>query len=371
MTPRVLVAPDKFKGTFTACEIAGALERALAPHALVTALPIADGGEGTADVFVRAGRAEWRHVHTWDARGRPCKAAYACNTQSGIAYIESAAVIGLAMLPADLRDPLQTTSTGLAPLIRDALSAGAREIVVGLGGTATNDLGCGVASEFGWRFLDEDGRDVRPCGAGLGHTRRVVPPDKLPDFRIVGLTDVRNPLLGPRGAARAFSTQKGATPEGVSFLEDAARTLVALLPSCDPDLPGAGAAGGLGFGLATFFNAELRPGVETIFELFDMERAVAEADVVVTGEGRFDATSLLGKGPMEVSRMARAAGKPCVLLCGSAEDCAREMFDAVIELQPSGIPDVIARDEAALQAAAERVAVWIAAGRQPPAGRSR
>ncbi len=371
MAPRVLVAPDKFKGTFGAREVAGVLEEALAPHALVKSLPIADGGEGTADVFVRAGCAEWRTVDTWDARGRPCKADYAYDPRKGLACIESAKVIGLAMLPADLRDPLSTTSTGLASLIRDALSAGAKEIFIGLGGTATNDLGCGVASVFGWRFLDANGRDVRACGAGLGQARRVVPPARLPDVEIMGWTDVRNPLLGANGAALAFAPQKGAPPEAVSLLEHSARTLVALLPSCDPDLPGAGAAGGLGFGLATFFGAKLRHGVESLFEFLEMERAVAEADVVVTGEGRFDTTSLLGKGPAEVARMARAAGKPCILVCGSAENFAREMFDAVFEIEPGAIPTAVERDERALHAAAKAVAEWIAARYQPPAGRSK
>lgn len=371
MRPRLLIAPDKFKGTFTASEVAAALDHALSRSCTTVLRPIADGGEGTAAVFVEAGLAAWRHAATVDAAARTCTVAYALSHDRRTAWIESAACIGLSQLPSALRDPLLTSSFGLAAVVRDAVTAGAEEVFLGLGGTATNDLGCGFAAGMGWVFRDASGRTLKPIGENLIEIASIEPPAHRLPFRLVALTDVRNPLTGPNGAARAFAAQKGAKENGIIRLEEGALTIAALLPETPSNLPGSGAAGGLGFGVTAFFGGMLRPGFDTIANTLDLAAAVAASDVVVTAEGRFDETSLLGKGPAGVARMAREAGKPCVLLCGSCTDSARTVFDAVFPLVEGEISDTPVRDEAALNAAAEKAATWIDGLSQPPAGRSR
>jgi len=336
---RVLFAPDKFKGSLTAAEaaahMAGGWQRAW-PECRTEIRPVADGGDGTLEVVqaVRGGRL--LKTAARDARGRATEAPWLWDEAHHTAWIESALVIGLAGLaPAD-RDPLTATTAGLGDLLRAALDQGAEKIFLGLGGSATNDAGCGMAAAAGWRFLDADEQDIDPVPARLPQLARLAPPAVAVAVELIALADVRNPLLGPHGASHVYGPQKGASAAEVGQLESALTHLTDIarrdLGAPDPATPGAGAAGGLGYGVMTFFGGRIESGFDTIAELTGLAEAIAAADLVVTGEGRLDAQTGTGKAPAGVARLAHAAGKPVIALAGSVPLTKGEPsgFDAIV-----------------------------------------
>ncbi|MGH8094160.1 MAG: glycerate kinase [Chthoniobacterales bacterium] len=338
---RVLIAPDKFKGSLGAepvgLAIAAGVRRAL-PTAEIETVAIADGGEGTAEAICLAGGGEWIICAVHDALGRPLDARYAWLPETHLAAIEMSAAAGLAQLLPDERDPLRASTFGVGEMLRAATARSAREIILGLGGSATNDGGFGLARCLGFRFLAHDDRELTGPVSDLLDLKRIVSPDELSLPRLIAACDVTNPLLGPNGATRTFGAQKGATPEQSEILERSLSNLAEVAARTfgrdRRSEPGAGAAGGLGFGLLTFGNAIIRSGFEVVAELIDLRGSIARADFVITGEGKLDHQTLAGKGPAGVAQMARAAGKRVFAIVGQASDdaAARELFDQVMTL---------------------------------------
>lgn len=349
---KVVIAPDKFAGTLTAAEAARAMaagwRRSRRGDELVL-VPMADGGEGTLAVVEAAVPAARRHeVEVADARGRATTADWLA-LPDGRALVEAAQACGLSRLAPDDRDPLLTTSYGVGQLLRAAAGAGAREIVVGLGGSATVDGGVGMAIALGARLYRADGNRVRVGGRWAGDVVRAEagPPLGAP---VTIASDVDNPLLGPSGAAPVFGPQKGADAEGVALL-GANLATVADVVERDlgaggggggrairwRDVPGAGAAGGLGFALMAFCGAEVAPGAAAVGDLADLEGALRGAGVVVTGEGSLDGQSEQGKAPAYVRDRGREHGARVYAVAGRISDGAGDGFDAAVDLGPEGL----------------------------------
>ena len=330
--PRVLVSPDKFKGTLTGSEVAEAVRRGIASvraDAQVTNLPVADGGDGTLDAFLAAG---FERVDTTASgpTGRAERKAYA--RLGDRAGLEIAAVSGLGQLPDGRLQPLTAGSRGTGELIAAAVGAGCRDVVVGIGGSASTDGGAGLVEALGGRLYDTSGNPLAPGGAALAAHHSVdlgQGPDNLDGARITVASDVDNPLLGDHGAAAVYGPQKGADPAQVRQLDAAlhrwADVVAATTGSDLRDAPGAGAAGGVGFAVMAVLGGRLEPGIDLLLDLLDFDTALQDADLVVVGEGSLDAQSLRGKAPIGVARRARAAGARVVAVCGR-----REVDDAAL-----------------------------------------
>ncbi|MFJ5218489.1 glycerate kinase [Streptomyces sp. NPDC088354] len=317
---RVLIAADKFKGSLTAVEVAqriGAGLRRAAPDVVVESVPVADGGDGTVDAAVAAGF-ERRLVEVTGPLGEPVTAAYAL--RGGTAVVEMAEASGLRHLPPGVFAPLTATTYGTGELLRAALDAGARSLVLGVGGSATNDGGAGMLAALGARLLDARGVPVGPGGAALADvaTADLSGLDaRLADTEVVLASDVDNPLLGPKGAAAVYGPQKGATPDDVATLDTAlARFAEVLDAAAAAEAPGAGAAGGVGFGALVGLRARFRPGVEVLMDMLGFAEALERADLVITGEGSLDEQTLHGKAPAGVAAAARARDVEVVAVCG-------------------------------------------------------
>ncbi|HEX9123256.1 MAG TPA: glycerate kinase [Actinomycetota bacterium] len=327
---RVLVAPDKFRGTLSAAQAARAIGtgwRRERPEDELVELPMADGGEGTLDALVEALGGERRRVRVRGPLGDPVDAEFALvrGTAGVTAVVEMARASGLLLIAESRREPLRTTTLGTGDLIRAACSAHPAEVLVCIGGSATNDGGAGMAQALGIRLLDAEGRQIRPGGGALLDLARIDMGGLDPacrQVRFVVASDVDNPLTGPQGASAVYGPQKGAGPEEVLVLDRALGHLAAVmyrdLGVDVRELPGAGAAGGLGAGLVAFLGARLRPGVELVMDAVGLVRRLEHADLVVTGEGSLDEQSLRGKVPAGVLRLARELGVPPVILCGRA-----------------------------------------------------
>lgn len=328
---RVLVAPDKFKGTLTAEQAARAVARGWRredPGSELDLAPMADGGEGTLEALVAALGGERRRLTVAGPLGDPVEAEYALvpARDGPLAVVEMARASGLGLLSPARRDPKRTTTRGTGELVLDACRRGARRVLVCIGGSATNDAGAGMAQALGVRLLDAVGRDLPPGGAALLQLARIDLSGLDPAVRrseVLVACDVDNPLVGPAGASAVYGPQKGATPEDVQLLDRALRRFAAVvrrdLGVDVRGLPGAGAAGGLGAGLVAFLGARLRPGVELVMEAARLWERMERADLVVTGEGSFDQQSLRGKVPAGVLRAAAERGVPALVLCGRAE----------------------------------------------------
>ncbi len=339
---RILIAPDKFKGSLGAEEvgqcIAAGLKTAL-PMAELEIVALADGGEGTTEAICRAAGGEWIECRAHDALGREITTHYAWLAESGLAVCEMSAAAGLAQLAPNERDPLRASTFGVGEMLRAALARQPREIVIGLGGSATNDGGFGLARALGYRFFERDGRALAGPVSDLLQLTRIEAPNDLPLPPITAACDVNNPLLGPHGATRTFGPQKGATPAQLEILERSLSRLAEVaLRDLDRDhreVAGAGAAGGLGFGLLTFCNARIRSGFEVVADATNLREKIARADIVITGEGKLDRQTLTGKGPAGVAQLARAAGKPVFAIAGQATEDAevRQLFDGVTTLR--------------------------------------
>ncbi len=367
---RFLVCPDKFKGSLSAPGAANAIRkglRAVFPSAEILCAPLADGGEGFAAILSHALGCRTVRVPTQNAAGQPIRAPYGWNPATRTAVIELAAAAGLAQLPPSLRDPRTTSTFGAGLLVRDALRRGARTVLLGLGGSATNDAGAGIARALGWKFLDRHGRDLPPGGLALARLTRVEPPDPNPaaGVRIVAACDVTNPLCGPNGCAHVFAPQKGATPGHVRQLDAALRHLAGLTRPRPASRPGDGAAGGTAWGLRVFLGAELQSGFDIIADAIRLPELIARADAVFTGEGAFDAQSLQGKAVGRVLDLCRAAGVPGIVLAGSVPSDEKGLPFAPslsILTGPMELSQATAQAARLLAAAATRAALILKAG---------
>lgn len=335
---RILIAPDKFKGSLTATEVATAVERGIcecAPETQVQRLPVADGGDGTLDASVAAGF-ERVPVRAAGPTGEPVETAFALKADTAV--VEMADVSGLSRLPGGRPVPLDATSRGTGELVAKALDHGARRIVLGIGGSACTDGGAGMLQALGASLRDDAGHELGPGGAALSEIAALdltgLHP-RLHEAEVVVACDVDNPLTGPLGAAAVYGPQKGATAEDVERL-DANLTRfadhVARHTGTDHrDQPGAGAAGGVGFAAIAVLGATLRPGIDLLLELVEFEKHVRGADLVIVGEGSLDTQTLHGKAPVGVARLARAAGARVIAVCGRCELNQDQLRQAGIE----------------------------------------
>ncbi len=361
---RIIIAPDKFKGSLSAREAAEAIRKGLLkvwPDAVLKTVPVSDGGEGTAEAIRAARTGVWITLGVRDPLGKTVPARYAWMEAERLAVIEMSEASGLWRVDAERRDPLRSNTYGTGELIADANKRGAEKIIVGLGGSATNDGGIGMAAALGYQFLTSDGEEIEPLPVNLLSLVRIEPPEGLALPAILAADDVCSPLLGPRGATEMFGGQKGAEARLARELELSLENLAEVAAfdlGCDfRNAPGAGAAGGLGFGLMTFCRATLKPGFEVVAEALDLETEIAAADLVITGEGSLDAQTVEGKAPAGVAQLARAHQKPVLALAGSVANDARldALFDATLSLcdRPLTLAGAVRDAAALLERAAE------------------
>jgi glycerate kinase len=348
LTVRILAAPLEFKGSLTAGQAARAIEagvRAGWPQAEVTVLPLADGGPGTADALVEALGGQWHTAWAHDALGRPLQAQWA--SWRGGAIVEMALASGLTLLAPAERDARVTTTLGTGELIADALESRVRSLLVGVGGSATNDAGAGALQALGYRFLDSAGRPLAAGGAALRNLARIVSEGVLPAVReteMTVMTDVLNPLCGPNGASAVYGPQKGASPEDVEVLDEALAHFAEVVKrdlGVDAEhLPGTGAAGGLSYGLMVGCGARISRGFDHLAKLLALDTKLRGVDWVLTGEGRLDTQTLSGKGPLELARRARQSGTTRVVaFAGKVDPRALEgdhPFHEAIQVSPPG-----------------------------------
>lgn len=377
---KIVIAPDSFKESLSALEVAAAIEagfREVFPQAEYRKLPLADGGEGTVQAMIDAtGGRRVEHAVTGPL-GEQVAAFYGHVDGAGgaLAVIEMAAASGLELVPPARRDPCATTSRGTGELIRLALDAGARRFVLGVGGSATNDGGAGMLQALGARLLDAEGRELGPGGAELARLARIDTAQldarlAASDFQIA--CDVDNPLVGARGASAVFGPQKGATPAMVERL-DAALARFAAIVARDfgqdvAGMPGAGAGGGIAAAMVVFLGGRLRPGVEIVAEAVGLDEAVRGADLVITGEGRIDGQTLSGKTPMGVARVAARHGKPVLAIGGSlAPDAGAVLAQGIGAVfaavaRPCTVAEALAAAQANLRSASRNVAAALRLG---------
>jgi glycerate kinase len=343
---RILIAPDKFKGSLSATVVAQTIAEAFGEHPgrfELDLCPIADGGEGTAEAIITAKKGSWIECQTVDAQNRAVTAKYGLILGSGPteAVMENSAACGLAMVSDLPLDPATASTYGTGLMMLDAIRCGAKRIIIGIGGSATNDGGTGMARALGFRFLDEKGEELQNLPRDLDRLHRIEKP--IGSFaEVIVACDVTNPLLGPEGCTRVYGPQKGV--EDFAYFESRLERLAKIVErdlGVNPaEVPGAGAAGGLGFGLMAFCGAKLTSGFDLIADLIDLRCRVAAADFVITGEGRIDAQTLHGKGPMGVALMARELGKPVAAIAGliEAREALAPHFDHLIQVKPDGMP---------------------------------
>ncbi len=363
---RILVACDKFKGSLNAATVTASIARGLAmrfPDAFIDLLPIADGGEGLAAALEAPLGGAWVSTPAHDPLGRRIDARYllAERPEGRTAVIEMSEASGMWRIRGSGSGILRASTFGTGELMRHAvLESGADHLVVGLGGSATNDGGIGMAAAIGVRFLDEAGSELEPVPIALhGKLARIDTSGMLPMPQVTAACDVDNPLLGPSGATAVFGPQKGADADDLVVLEE---TLALLVRISQGDRisrsPGAGAAGGLGFGLMQFAGARMVPGFAWLASLIGLRERIAAASWIVTGEGSLDSQSLGGKGPVAIARMARQLGKPITAFCGrvDADILASRIFDSVIPLTNAGLPlhELVSRAAELLELAATK-----------------
>lgn len=325
---KVVLIPDSFKGTLSSVEVCrvlrGCVELRL-PGCEVRAIPVADGGEGSVDAFLAALGGEKVHARVAGPFFEPVESFYGLTDGGKTAIVEMAACAGLP-LAGERRDPALTTTYGVGELIALAVEGGARKIILGLGGSATNDAGCGAAAVLGVRFFDRTGTPFVPTGGTLGEVERIdvsAARERLRGVEITAMCDIDNPMYGENGAAYVFAPQKGAGPEQVRALDAGLRRLAGVmrreLGMDFAELPGAGAAGAMGAGVTAFLGASLQSGIESVLNAVDFDRAAADADLIFTGEGRLDSQSMRGKVVIGVARRAKRLGKRVIAIVGGAE----------------------------------------------------
>jgi glycerate kinase len=334
---KILICPDSFKEALPAAAAARAIACGIARvrgDITTVECPMADGGEGSLDALIAATRAERRTADVQDALGRPANADWGWLPESRTAYVELAEASGLQQLTPCERTALHSTTFGVGQLIREALDAGAQRLLLTLGGSATNDGGAGMLAALGAKLLDAEGQALPPGGAALERLAQLDLSDldpRLASLAVETAVDVDNPLLGDRGASAVFGPQKGATAADVSRLDEALARLADLtaeaLGEDHRDLPGAGAAGGMGFAARAFLGADLRPGIELVMDQAGFEDLLSDADLVITGEGQLDGQSMAGKTPVGISRAAHRQGVPVIVLAGRLAPGWQAAFD--------------------------------------------
>jgi glycerate 2-kinase len=352
----VVIAPDKFKGSLTALEAAEAMARgvaAAAPGATIDRVPMADGGEGTVDALVAATNGSYRDAKVTGPLGEAVVAQFGLLGDGRTAVLEMAAASGLVMVPPVKRDPLITTTRGTGELLLAAIGAGARRVIVGIGGSATNDGGAGLGQALGFQLLDADGRELPPGGGSLDRLARIDGAGRrreLDGVEIAVACDVTNPLCGPDGASAVYGPQKGATPSMVAALDrnlaHFAAIVVRDMGMSIKDLPGSGAAGGLGGGLVAFAGGKLEPGVKLVIDAVNLADRLKDADLCLTGEGAIDAQSAFGKTAVGVARLARSLGCPTLALAGTIGQGAEAVIDHGVDAYFSICSSPISLDEA-------------------------
>jgi len=352
---KIIVAPDSFKESLGAAEAAQAIAqgiKAVLPGAEVMLLPVADGGEGTVAALVRDGRGQVMSTEVTGPLGDPVRASWGI-LRDGTAVLEMAAASGLPLVPPQQRNPMDASTLGTGELIIAALDQGCPRILLGLGGSATNDGGAGALAALGVKFLDARGRTVPPTPRGLLELAKLdisgVDP-RLVDVVVDVACDVDNPLLGPRGASRVFAPQKGADAAMVEVLEKALDNLARIarrdLGKDISSFPGSGAAGGLAAGLSLVARINLRPGIELVLETLQFPEHLKNAALVITGEGKIDAQSVMGKALSGVARAARERGVPVIALCGALGEGYQAVHAAGIQAAVPIVSGPMTREEA-------------------------
>ena len=352
---KAVIAIDSFKGSLSSLEAGGAIREAFLrafPEGEAIVRPLADGGEGTVEALCAGLGGEMIRTQVTGPLGETVTAKY-CIVKGGTAVIEMAEAAGLPLVPYELRDPMFTTTYGVGELILHAIERGCRSFIVGIGGSATNDGGVGMLSALGFEFFDKNGNPIDRCAKGLEDLASVSAENMNPALRECSFKvacDVNNPLCGERGCSAVYAPQKGATPEAVKIMDEwlgkYAETVKKVFPDADPEYPGVGAAGGLGFAFKTFLGASLESGISIILRETELEKYVAEADVVITGEGRIDFQTAMGKAPIGVAKLAKKHGKRVIAFAGcvteDAEECNAHGIDAFFPI----IRGIVTLDEA-------------------------
>ncbi|MEE7531211.1 glycerate kinase [Klebsiella huaxiensis] len=361
---KIVIAPDSYKESLSALDVATAIEqgfREIYPDAEYVKLPVADGGEGTVEAMVAATQGYQVEVTVTGPLGEPVAAFYGLSGDKQCAFIEMAAASGLESVPSARRNPLLTTSWGTGELIRHALDAGVKQIIIGIGGSATNDGGAGMVQALGAKLLTHNNQQIALGGGVLDSLARIdisELDERLAECRIDVACDVTNPLTGPQGATAVFGPQKGATAEMIVSLDKALAHFAGIIHrDLDLDvlnLEGGGAAGGMGAGLYAFCGAKLRPGIEIVTDALHLADIVADADLVITGEGRIDSQTIHGKVPVGVARVAKRYNLPVIGIAGSLTADVGVVHDHGLDAVFSVIYSICTLDEA-LENAAENV----------------
>ena len=375
---KIVIAPDSYKESLSALEVATQIElgfKDIFPHAHYVKVPMADGGEGTVQAMAEATHGRIVDVQVTGPLGQPVKGFYALTGDGRMAMIEMAAASGLALVPAEQRNPEVTTSYGTGELIKAALDAGARHLILGIGGSATNDGGAGMLQALGVQLLDGSGQAIGRGGAPLAQLARIDASGI--DARLAACTievacDVDNPLTGPRGASAIFGPQKGASTEAVQQLDANLKHFAQIIQrdiGVDVDqIPGAGAAGGMGAAMLAFFQGQLRPGCEIIAKAVGLEQAIQGACLVITGEGRIDQQTIFGKTPFGVATVAKQHGVPVIGIAGSLGTNAHVVHDHGIDAiasvlsRPCTIEQAMAEAEFNVRSTARNIAALLAMG---------
>ena len=364
---KVLLAPDKFKGSLSAAAVSDAIEKgwsAACPETVFLRAPMADGGEGFCDALLLALGGEWVTMMAADALGRSISAKYVWLESTQTAVVEMSETAGLWRLKGEELNPYRASTYGTGLMVLDAIKRGAKRILVGLGGSATTDGGMGMAAALGTRFFGEDDVLLEAVPDNLPKVVRVELAEISGYPEIIAACDVQNPLLGTRGTAAVFAPQKGADLDAVVFLEGGLRNLVLRVSAASgadySEVAGAGAAGGIGYGLLTFCGAKMQPGFDLVAEAVGLEERIREVDLVITGEGRLDAQTLEGKGPVGVAALAHSYGKQVIAFAGSIADdpAVLERFDGVVPIvdRPMTLAEAMRQAPALLERAAHRTA---------------
>lgn len=368
---RILIAPDSYKNALSALEVANSLKAGLVkvfPAAEFEILPMADGGEGTVEALIDATQGVIIKTRVHDPLMRPVESSFGITGDGITAVIEMASASGIQLITSEERNPWITSTYGTGELIGAALDKGCRDIILGIGGSATNDCGMGMAAALGVKFLDQAGNDVGHGGGLLGEVARIDMgglDSRIREARIMVACDVTNPLTGPDGASHVYGPQKGADPDMVkkldSHLEIFSDLIAEQLGKDVGKIPGAGAAGGLGAGLIAFLGAELVEGVPAIAAKTGLAEAVARADIVITGEGGIDFQTQFGKTPYGVAQLAKKHGKPLIAVAGTIGNGVEELYskgiDAVISIldRPMSLEEAIQQTPSLLEATGERI----------------
>jgi glycerate kinase len=344
---KIILVPDSFKGTMSSRTICGIMERAIRarfPNAEIISVPVADGGEGSVDAFLAAAGGEPRTAGVSGPFFEDVEAFYGVLPDGKTAVLEMAACAGLPLV-GENRNPLTTTTYGVGQLVKHALDAGCEKIIIGLGGSATNDAGCGAAAALGAKFMNHNGVEFVPVGGTLSEVARIDLTGvdiRLGKVDLVTMCDIDNPLYGPAGAAYVFGPQKGATPEMVEILDQGLRNIAAVANPGAAAMPGAGSAGGMGYGMSVFLGSTLQMGIETVLDTVGFSRLLEGADLVLTGEGKLDASSLRGKVVLGVAARAAAAKIPLVAVVGDVGDGMDEVYgrgvSAVFSINRVAVP---------------------------------